>query len=931
MLQLTLRPQKNYNWFYTATGNYSEYAADTSLFGSLGSSYNDTTNSIVPHLDSTAANIPNGNWQAYHQTGASKTSLAPQLFALQRTQVGAAIPLPFSGVKACGSSATAGGNNGIYQRVYNLQDGKNYNIEFTVESPASPDSNSIITLYDLTSNTDQTFTALQTGVNTYSLQFEADGNTADVVINIFSTVDECFYIKKASVQEHYSSVDYTFSDFADGSVEVDLFDDHIPLTLSVSSFTDATSNTQSYSKDFQLPSTKNNDKVFTHIYDLNTTIKENVNAFNPYIKTIATLKEDGVEVFTGELTLRSINKNTEGITYDVNLQSRASGLAEVLKSRKIKDLDFSSMNHEFTSTNIKNSWTTGLELIDGTTTNDIKYPFVDWIGNVGADIQGGEFDLLWMEDAFRPFIRIKHLFDKIFSDANFGYESSFINSDAFTKLFMDFNHGEEFLASSVDIGGGKFIVEADQNDSTRWFSDSFTKFRLTDINTNSVYTNTSLGDAYWDSTDYSFKPLANNTTVQLQAQLQIFNQTATPINMEARTIIKRADGSIEDIDSSSITVYDTTMIVGNFSSYSPDINEILNIGDELYFETKTVLTFAGNVVRQEIASDNSGSENSTWVKVDKISSILTDMSAVVNASRGDISQWDFVKSIMNMFNLIIYPNAESPTLLNIEPYDSVFDSANNKKDWSNKVDVDSFTMKMMELSRRVNFSYVKDDNDHAANVYSNAIPPFEGIPYRYGDESVDKGYTSLVGVETVSAKPFASTIVKPLNDYQPLNTFFCPAIYNSTGDSEPKAYKNKARILYDNGVAVTGASYSSPDQNDDVGFSNESEYLQFTHFSSFDNVNGVDSNALDLNFGQCQSFVNNESNNTLVNEYWSTYYAELYHEDTRVYSVNLYLDSNDISNFEFTDIIVIDNSEFRVNNINYNAGGMSKIELIKLT
>ena len=167
MLQLSLKPQKSTNWQYTATGNYSEYAADTTLFGSLSNSYNDTTDSIVPHLDAVAAT-----------------------------------PQPFSGVKACGTAALNGGNNGLYQRVYGLEDGKSYNIQFTLVNPLSPDANSIITVYDLTSGASQTFTALSTGTNTYELEFEANGNTADVCINIFSVAAECFYVKKASVKEH---------------------------------------------------------------------------------------------------------------------------------------------------------------------------------------------------------------------------------------------------------------------------------------------------------------------------------------------------------------------------------------------------------------------------------------------------------------------------------------------------------------------------------------------------------------------------------------------------------------------------------------------------------------------------------------------------------------------------------------------------------
>ena len=90
------------------------------------------------------------------------------------------------------------------------------------------------------------------------------------------------------------------------------------------------------------------------------------------------------------------------------------------------------------------------------------------------------------------------------------------------------------------------------------------------------------------------------------------------------------------------------------------------------------------------------------------------------------------------------------------------------------------------------------------------------------------------------------------------------------------------------------------------------------------------STAFDLNWDTCQAFIINNSLNSLFNEYWSAYYDELYHPDTRTFSVTAYLTSTDISNFSFTDIIRIENKEFRVDSIDYRAKKMSKIKLIKL-
>lgn len=931
MLQLSLKPQKTTNWQYTATGNYSEYAADTTLFGSLSNSYNDTTDSIVPHLDAVAVNVPNGNWQSYYQTGVNRISIQPELFSVPRSQVGAAIPQPFSGVKACGTAALNGGNNGLYQRVYGLEDGKSYNIQFTLVNPLSPDANSIITVYDLTSGASQTFTALSTGTNTYELEFEANGNTADVCINIFSVAAECFYVKKASVKEHYSSVDYTYSNFEDGSVELDLFDDHIPLLLSVASFTDATVNTQSYSKDFKLPSTKNNDRIFTHIYDINSSIKGNVNAFNPYIKTVATLKEDGIEIFSGELTLNSISKNKEGITYDVNLQSRVSGLAEVLKKKKLSHLDFSELNHDYTSVNIKNSWTTGLVLSDGSTTADVKYPFVNWNGSIIDEDRDGDIELVKLEDAFRPFIRAKHILDKIFVSSGFTYESNFLNSAAFTDLFMDLNHGEESLSSTAGTGGGGFIVEADPSDATRWFAQTWSKFRVTDITSQQMHYNSAAAGIYWDSADYSFSPVTSNTTVKLNGNLPIFNDSNIRRSGSFRTVIERANGNKEYVSADGFSA-GSGLISIQSRIYKPTVTATLGLGDKIYFQCKTDSSDT-NKIRQQINSDLTSAGNTTWINVTKISDQVTDLEAMLDVSRGDLSQWDFLKSFMNMFNLIISPSDDTPNVLVIEPYDIVFAESNStKKDWSDKVDMDSFDIKMMDLDDRVDFKFTEDEGDSAANQYTRDIPPFDGRSYRYGNmEYTESDYTSLTGVSTISVKPFASTIVKSIDDYTAVETFITPAIYTQKGENEYGVFKNKPRLLYDNGVATTTANYSSPTQNGVVGFSNESDYLQFTHFSAFSNDTGADENALDLNWTNCQSMVSNESPNGLFNEYWSTYYSDLYDADTRIYTVTAHINNNDISNFEFTDIIIIENSQFRVNNINYNAGGMSKIELIKLT
>jgi hypothetical protein len=58
-------------------------------------------------------------------------------------------------------------------------------------------------------------------------------------------------------------------------------------------------------------------------------------------------------------------------------------------------------------------------------------------------LTAGNPQLVNLEQAFRPFINIKYLIDRIFQDTEFTYESAFFNEADFNRLYMDFNWGAE--------------------------------------------------------------------------------------------------------------------------------------------------------------------------------------------------------------------------------------------------------------------------------------------------------------------------------------------------------------------------------------------------------------------------------------------------------------------------------------------------------
>tara|TARA_R110002050_G_scaffold226883_1_gene362577 strand:+ start:3280 stop:6585 length:3306 start_codon:yes stop_codon:yes gene_type:complete len=1100
MTELILKPQNSTDWLYSVNGDFVEYLADGNNFGGYfyGAAHNVTAFagvSVAQAIDSALLNNPaNGNWQGYYQTLVG-TSEVPVIAGQNRNDTGLGL-VGYSGINLCHLADANGGSNGIYQEAYGLTVGSSYavnvNYLFNDTIGIGATSELIISVYDNSSGSlvlveQLTESTLTVSPSSHSATFTATNTDLIVVVSFWSQTEECFTITNVGLTETWETVSYSLSDFTDGSVSLDLFEEAIPLTLSVADFTDAVSNVQSYSKDFRLPSTKRNDRVFSHIYNLDSSIEGDYNAFNPYIKTIATVKEDNIDIFTGELTLNSIDKGSEGVIYNVHLQSIVVGLSSALSNKTLNDLNFNELRHDFTAENVKNSWDDMLLLqndldadslardrSDLNRTSMVKYPFVNWTGNILDANNNGQLTLDSLEEVYRPWISAKYIFDKIFKGTGFGYDSSFLNSPDFTNLYMDFNHGGENGASPVSTNSGNVQANWDAS-STEYISQSYTKIKLSGSSTGAGF-DVPLTDDLFDYVNGSIQPLVDNTSLRVVTQVAMYNESNIHRSIDIRLVKESFSGIKTTLAHETIQISGSLLYTPH-GTFAVSVDVTLDLGDKVYVEAKTH-TGTANLVRQGISGDN----DATWIKVLNYGSDAVDFETILSEARGEIGQWDFIKSLMNMFNLLIMPT-ENPNRFTIEPYSNVFgqlyisdatddpyfnettpvdfagsgsstnsgiarsivsgnlkvsadgnqnqnnrgtlttylsllneeryclefdiinitgsgnsvallviDSNNNilgrvdttqtgknnlnftfdelaggssnvrikvemtdgtgnaydvtfksirlvgnqvktlvKKDWTNKIDEDTFRIMMQDLDKQVDFSFSKDEEDYPSNIYSEATSNPDGSSYNYGDlKYISSDYTALTSETDVSVNSFASTIVKPLNDYAGLTDLVVPCIYQKEDENVFSVYKNLPRLLYNNGIKEFSGAYNSPYQNGQDGFVSEDEYLQFSHFSDFDNITGSSSSSLDYNFTNCPSIVTNSTVKGLFNEFWASYYDEKYHPDTRIYDVSVLLTPNDIFNFNYTDVIRIKSQEFRVNNIQYNPKGMSKINLIKL-
>jgi len=303
---------------------------------------------------------------------------------------------------------------------------------------------------------------------------------------------------------------------------------------------------------------------------------------------------------------------------------------------------------------------------------------------------------------------------------------------------------------------------------------------------------------------------------------------------------------------------------------------------------------------------------------------------ILQSLRGDLGQWEFLKGIMTMFNLISIPDESNPNNIKFEPYNDIFlnNSESTQLNWTDKIDVAEMKLTpLTDLNKTTIFKFVEDDDDYPFHVYKNAVKG-----HLYGSKVLD-GTTASAGQETILqgtkeivAEPFAASVVMPILEQYP--DFIVPAIYShNADDGASEGFDNSPRIMFLNGEKfLTSSTYFVPTQNGVAGDNTKDSFLQMSHLTPLPSSTG----GLDFHFGECQLIppVGNSPINNLYYTYWSPYFNELYNPDTRTMTLKVNLAASDISGFNFFDTIIIKNREFRVNKIDYKPHDLSTVEFI---
>jgi len=911
-IQLILHPQSYGGQFNTISSSPTEVIVNGISFTNLNTSGTYTSTSGTPYIDTVTSAPPTvyNAWYRYRVGASAYPTVTLADVVLNSLGNGSSEP------------------TGIYQKITNLVVGQQYKVVINIGTQAA--NGSLANRFFDGLVPQGSVTTFSTATTSISKIFTATNTEMTYMMAYYSTAAEDLTISNISVQPLIGAIPSGDTSILDnGQVIVDLYEDEdLPLTLSVDDFKNVAEKVQSYSKAFNLPATKRNNRIFDQVFEVTRHLAGGSPLFNPYRKTKCVLKQDGFTLFEGYLRMLDITDKNGEISYNVNLYSEVIALADFLKDLDFRALDFSELEHDYNKIQITASWndspSSGITYLNPSTSgfrdanSTVKYPFVDWnkqwfLGgsNGGNSATIGNPELPSLETAFRPFINIKYIIDRIFEATPFTYSSDFFDTDDFKKLYMDFNWGSDNTPFSID-NSGEGGLDADQTATT-----SYATILTNDNNfatnigySSGVYTALSNSQTYNINYSYAYSTVASG---------------AWSAEYRWKLVLGGVTSYINTTPMSGLGSYTLNVTSGSFT-------QILNLGDtltpEFKSDTAATTTF-------KFLDFQGGFQSGLTLITTSASAFTTD--TFLQTLRGETGQWDFLKGLITMFNLVTIPDENNPNNIVIEPYVNVFMPTPTATvpltgttladrgvihNWTEKIDVSEMKLEpLTDLNKKTMFKFVEDDDDFSFNNYKNLVGG-----HLYGSKKFDatNEFNILDGEDEIVAEPFAATVVKPLMSQFP--QFITPAIYSyNPSDETSEGFDNSPRIMYNNGIKSTGASYYIPAQNG-VTSANETNFLQFSHLSEVPTT----STSIDFNFGWNQLLpgVGAGTLNNLFNLYWLPYYSELYNINTRTMTIKVNLTPADINTFKFNDRVMIKNRVFRCNKIDYKPNDLATVEFI---
>ena len=650
--------------------------------------------------------------------------------------------------------------------------------------------------------------------------------------------------------------------------KLDLFkDEFINISSSIQNIQDLSKVYTDFSQSFTVPSTPNNDRIFEYFYqnDVDNSIDHNLRRY-AYIEVGKTPFRSGKIQLEG-----SIVKNSKAEHYTITFYGDLVSLKDTFSNKKLSDLDYSAISNPYNAAGVK------ARIIDTTTDYDVRYPLISsdgyWTyGDASStDLSTSTGRLTWNE--LFPAIKVSKIFQAIQTDFGLTFNSNFLNSELFKKLFLWCKNTENL---DTKLNGNSLTYSATENTITPAVYDNG-KFNLVGSQNATIWVKYNV----YFNLDYISVGTAVNLDIDVYKN-DLFSHTIQTVSTSNNhTLINVTQGNTEFNEVVTLRVKTD---VNCDIKYNVVVEKLwlgtffdLNTGQTVY-----VLPQGSVIARQTNLFSLTSGVNSIYLNVPNITIA------------------DFFSGILKQFNLTCYATAFNT--FQIEPVDDWY-SKGAIIDITKYVDVNDINIDRLPLYKNISFNYEKSES-----FINRQFGDFAGR--EWGDTSLNYDYD---GGDYSVKLPFENL------QFSKFSTTPMQVAYSLTKYPDYKSYIPKPVLLYYNGAMTTA-----------IRFYDGTTETTETNLALFGNDLSYNNQIYSLNFApETSTWYNTPIENSLFANYYFGYLSNLFNSKNRLTKLTAYFPISLITSLKLNDRLVIKDKRYLINTINSEiTNGKVELELI---
>jgi hypothetical protein len=656
---------------------------------------------------------------------------------------------------------------------------------------------------------------------------------------------------------------------------VDLFnDEQIEVTSSVQNIADIAKVFTDFSQTFTVPCSKNNNSIFQHYYNNDVD-----GTFQAKKRQPARIEINGAPFRKGKVQLEGAElKEGEASSYRVTFYGDVVTVKDLFGDDKLKDLDYSAINHQRTGANIQTSLTSTSNL-------DVRYPLISskrvWqYGDASVnDISLNTYPVDYTE--LFPALKVEKIFEAIESTYGVTFNGSFLTSDRFTKLFTWWKNTED---TSFTSEGLPLLFNAGGTSCTA----NLTNGEGIGINQVVVkYVDLSLfpqpvNFSQWGGSQWHIVQLnIYNTTTNNTYYIDVFkNGVVTSTITGSGNQLYNLLGGIQPNTFGLNDVYTFEVRADGTLTFDFDIKYTFS----LTYQDTSNAWFNINEVCQHTTANNVITGNIDW-----------------NTSAPDITVADYFAGVLRMFNLTCYP-LEDALHYQVEPLTAWYNGG-DQIDITQYVDVNSILIDRPKLYKEIIFQW-KESKSFMNEAFKDINGrPFGGLREFFGYDGGE--FKIELPFETLAFNKFTNTNLQVAYSLQtaPSYTPYIPApvmlyLYES----------QSCDFYFDNGTTVDNITSYVP-LGQDVFWNLDEHTLNFNE--------------------EISSLTLQPEANSLYRDYYQEYLLNLFDDKTRIVTVTTILPLRLLNYLTLDDAIIIRDKKYRINEMISNlTTGVVKLVLI---